>query len=71
MSQQHRINIPSHTHCRICGRSIPVGKEFCSNECREKDVRTQQKGKKMSRLYTLFFAAVMIIIVVMTLFGGV
>ncbi|MFN3621910.1 MAG: DUF2116 family Zn-ribbon domain-containing protein [Nitrososphaerales archaeon] len=65
MSQQKSL-IPPHTHCKVCGKAIPVGKNYCSNECRESEVKSQQRAKRLSRIYTLFFIALMIIIIVMT-----
>lgn len=65
MSQQKPL-IPPHTHCKVCGKAIPVGKNYCSNECRESDVKSQQRAKRLSRIYTLFFVALMIILLIMT-----
>ncbi|MEM1994997.1 MAG: DUF2116 family Zn-ribbon domain-containing protein [Nitrososphaerales archaeon] len=65
MSQQKTL-IPPHTHCKVCGKAIPVGKSYCSNECRASEVKSQQRAKRLSRIYTLFFIALMIIIILMT-----
>ena len=27
------VNVPAHSHCKICGKSVPVKKNFCSVEC--------------------------------------
>jgi len=67
MSQQ-KTQIPPHTHCKVCGKAIPVGKTYCSNECRESEIKSQQRAKRLSRIYTIFFVALLIIIIIMTAF---
>jgi predicted nucleic acid-binding Zn ribbon protein len=67
MSAKERVVIPLHTHCRVCGKSIPWGKDYCSNECREKEMKAQRRAKRMSRLYLLFFVVVFILLMVVYL----
>ena len=28
--------VPQHSHCQICGKTIPVTETLCSEECKEK-----------------------------------
>ncbi|MGB9622338.1 MAG: DUF2116 family Zn-ribbon domain-containing protein [Candidatus Bathyarchaeia archaeon] len=66
MSARERGPIPLHTHCKVCGKSIPWGKDYCSNECREKELKAQKKARRTSRLYLLFFVIMFIFILVIS-----
>jgi predicted nucleic acid-binding Zn ribbon protein len=66
MPQQQTPSIPPHTHCKVCGKAIPMGKIYCSNECREIEIKNEQRAKRFTRIYTIFFIALLIFIVLMT-----
>ena len=38
--------VAQHTHCHICGKTIPFTETLCSEECKEK-YRTMVKKRKM------------------------
>lgn len=38
--------VAQHTHCKICGKAIPLTETFCSEECKEK-YQTMVKKRKM------------------------
>lgn len=59
-----------HKHCPICGISIPLDKEFCSIECRDKYSKAEKKQSR-SNLITMLLMIGMIIVVtiIMPLFS--
>ncbi|MCP8316943.1 MAG: DUF2116 family Zn-ribbon domain-containing protein [archaeon] len=59
--------IPLHAHCKVCGKSIPWGKDYCSNECKEKELKAQKRSKRMSRFYLLFFVMLIILMIILSL----
>lgn len=67
MAEATKLRIPPHEHCKICGKAIPVGREVCSTECREKDRKAQKRTKRMTRIYTFSFILLMILIVIFSL----
>lgn len=66
MSKQEQRIIP-HQHCKVCGKSVPLGKDFCSNECREKNAKTQKRTKTMGRIYTVILLIVMAALMLFTI----
>ncbi|MCX8191828.1 MAG: DUF2116 family Zn-ribbon domain-containing protein [Nitrososphaerales archaeon] len=64
-SKDKDVSIPPHTHCRVCGRSIPLQKDYCSNECRLKEMKHIQRAKRMQRITTLLFLALFGIFILM------
>lgn len=67
MAEAAKLRIPPHEHCKVCGKAIPIGREICSNECREKDRKAHTRAKRMTRIYTLSFIVLMILIVIFSL----
>ncbi|MCP8310224.1 MAG: DUF2116 family Zn-ribbon domain-containing protein [Candidatus Methylarchaceae archaeon HK01B] len=63
MSTKGKSRIPPHTHCRVCGRSIPLNKEHCSNECREKELDIQKRNKRMNRIFMVSLVIVIVLMV--------
>jgi len=55
-------NIPSHKHCTICGKSIPVDKEFCSPEC-EEQYRAIMKKRKRSNYIMMGMMVLLFLII--------
>ncbi len=39
-----KLSLPQHKHCLVCGKSIEMGKDFCSPEC-EKTVAARRKAQ--------------------------
>ena len=62
-----KLGIPPHLHCRICGKAIPPEKDTCSNECRTRERNTQNRNKKMSRIYLVIFVTMIAILMAVTL----
>jgi predicted nucleic acid-binding Zn ribbon protein len=54
--------IPQHTHCHMCGKSIPVGETLCSEECKQKFQSLVKKRKIILYLMYAMLAAFIIII---------
>ncbi|MGQ9469009.1 MAG: DUF2116 family Zn-ribbon domain-containing protein [Nitrososphaerales archaeon] len=67
MSGKERTMIPIHTHCRVCGKSIPWGKDYCSSECREKELKFQKRTKRTNRFFILFFVMLIITMLILSL----
>ncbi|MEM3437313.1 MAG: DUF2116 family Zn-ribbon domain-containing protein [Nitrososphaerales archaeon] len=70
MSTKEKGTIPLHTHCKVCGKSIPWGKDYCSNECREKEMKAQKRAKRISRIYLLFFIIIFILLLIVSLLSS-
>ena len=62
-----KLGIPPHLHFRICGKAIPPEKDTCSNECRTRERNTQNRNKKMSRIYLVIFVTMIAILMAVTL----
>ncbi len=54
--------IPDHSHCEICGRTVPVGDSLCDDPaCKEKkDEALAQKKRSVYLLVGLIAAAVLL-----------
>ena len=63
-------SVPPHSHCKVCGKAIPVSKEHCSNECRGKEEKGEKRAKRMTKIYTTFFVVLMIVLVIFSLLGS-
>ena len=57
MPKRNADYIPPHTHCKVCGRPIPLGKVYCSKECMEKDMKQQKRAKRMMQIYIISISA--------------
>jgi len=57
--------IPQHSHCHMCGKSIPFGETLCSEECKEK----YKNLVKRRRLIMYFMYAMLAVLLVMIVFG--
>ena len=53
------VNVPAHSHCKICGRSVPVKKNFCSVECTKNHNNKSRKQKRTSRFFLIAMIAVL------------
>jgi predicted nucleic acid-binding Zn ribbon protein len=56
--------LPEHDHCVVCDDPVDVGKVYCSDICKEK---REKEAKKQKNKNLLFFAAVGVLFVVLTL----
>jgi predicted nucleic acid-binding Zn ribbon protein len=56
--------ITQHTHCHMCGKSMPVGETLCSEDCKQKFQRIVKRRKLILYLMYGMLAALIVIIVV-------
>ena len=54
-------SVPQHSHCQICGKTIPISETLCSDECKTK-YRTLLKRRKL--VIWAMYAIVGIILVI-------
>jgi predicted nucleic acid-binding Zn ribbon protein len=53
--------VPQHSHCQICGKTIPISETLCSEECKNK---FHSMLKKRKLLVWAMYAIVGMIIVI-------
>lgn len=63
MSQKASGGVSAHKHCPVCGISISTAKDYCSNECRTTDERTQTRMRNYRRLTLLLMIMAMVALV--------
>jgi predicted nucleic acid-binding Zn ribbon protein len=51
--------VAQHTHCQICGKTIPISETLCSDECKQK---YQSMIKKRKILIYIMYALIFVII---------
>lgn len=56
--------LPDHGHCLTCDEPVDVGMDYCSDLCKEKYQRDRKREKDRN---FIFFAAVAVLFVVLTL----
>jgi predicted nucleic acid-binding Zn ribbon protein len=55
-----------HRHCQVCLKAIPIGEEFCNEECKDKWARIIKANKKKNLIWMMMmmlfalFAIIMI-----------
>ena len=54
-------DILPHSHCQICGKSIPVSETFCSEECKQKYGTMMKKRKFMVYIMYALIAIIVIL----------
>jgi predicted nucleic acid-binding Zn ribbon protein len=58
-------SISQHTHCHMCGKSIPVGETLCSEECKQKYQNMLKRRKIM--LYLMYgMLAVLLVVFILS-----
>ena len=57
-------DVPSHKHCVICGKSISIDKEFCSQKCEEDYSRIVKRRKRSNYLMIALLVVMMAILFV-------
>ena len=60
------VRIPPHGHCVVCGKAVPEGEKFCSEEC-EASFKKMQLAKIMQFIYMLL----LVFILLLFLYGSV
>ncbi|MCS4539010.1 MAG: DUF2116 family Zn-ribbon domain-containing protein [Thaumarchaeota archaeon] len=66
MSKPEQRIVP-HQHCKVCGKAVPLGRDFCSNECKGKNEKTRKRTKTISRIYTVVLLVVMTALMLFTI----
>ena len=56
--------IPQHTHCTMCGKTIPITEIVCSEECKGKYERVIRRKKL---LFWMMNALVIVFIIIIIL----
>ncbi|MHA1733666.1 MAG: DUF2116 family Zn-ribbon domain-containing protein [Promethearchaeota archaeon] len=59
--QKLRQKIPPHKHCSVCGKSIPLDREFCSQECADKYRGFEKKKGRKSYIQIGFLVVMMVV----------
>lgn len=62
--------VTSHKHCPVCGKSMDVDADFCSDKCKQGYEDRAKRQKKASRLYYISFGALLVVMVVFFILGG-
>ena len=63
-----KVRIPEHKHCPVCGRSMPVDAEFCSEGCRAVNEERLRRERR-ARTITLLIYAIMMAVLLLFLLG--
>jgi len=50
--------VPEHSHCKVCGKVIPPGREFCSAEHELEYLRGRKQVERIQRVFSFLMAAV-------------
>lgn len=56
--------VAQHTHCHICGKTIPISETLCSDECKQ---RYQSMIKKRKMLMYIMYALIFVIVIMFLL----
>ncbi len=58
--------VAQHTHCQICGKTIPISENLCSDECKQK---YQSMIKKRKMLMYIMYGLIFVILIMFLLPG--
>jgi predicted nucleic acid-binding Zn ribbon protein len=64
-AERHRIT--PHAHCKVCGKAVPEGRDYCSNEHRAQEDKAKQRQRRTTRIFMLGFVALMVVILLLNL----
>ena len=67
MGSSSKPNVPEHSHCRICGKVISPGKQFCSFECEKKHLSELAALEKAKRSIIVLLIVSPILLIIFTL----
>jgi predicted nucleic acid-binding Zn ribbon protein len=62
--------IQPHTHCRVCGKSIPLNREVCSTQCAEQQQTTQKRAKRMNQIFMIFMIIIIVFFILSYILGS-
>jgi predicted nucleic acid-binding Zn ribbon protein len=60
--------VPQHSHCQVCGKTIPVTETLCSQECKDK---YQIMIKRRRLMVYIMYGLIGVILIVMLLFSNI
>ncbi|MEE9152381.1 MAG: DUF2116 family Zn-ribbon domain-containing protein [Thermoplasmata archaeon] len=58
-----------HRHCQMCLKAIPLGEEYCNDECKENWKQLIKANKKKNLIMILWMAVVVIFAILILSFG--
>lgn len=64
------IRLPEHSHCKFCGDPIPFGEEYCTEECRHREIAREAAEKRKERMFYYSAGIIIVILVVVRLLIG-
>ena len=56
------LRLPDHSHCIFCGDPIPLGEEYCNEDCRRKEMERVASEKRRDNMF--FVAAILTVVVI-------
>jgi predicted nucleic acid-binding Zn ribbon protein len=60
-----------HKHCVVCGKAIPMDRDFCSQTCRDGYQKTEKdKSKKGTWQIVMIFVVMIVMMVVLPMLSG-
>ncbi len=68
MSESKKEQIPSHSHCQYCGKSVHINKPFCSKKCEEQNYNHEKKSQRNSQIYMIAFIILIIMLLLWSFF---
>jgi predicted nucleic acid-binding Zn ribbon protein len=60
--------VSQHSHCQVCGKTIPVTETLCSQECKDK-YQTMIKRRRL--MVYIMYGLIGVILIVMLLFSNI
>ncbi|MCD6096648.1 MAG: DUF2116 family Zn-ribbon domain-containing protein [Thermoprotei archaeon] len=64
---KRQTSIPPHNHCKVCGKVIPAGAEFCSPKCEEEYMRRRRELDNLRRWFILLNTVLLVLVAINTL----
>lgn len=70
LDRMDKLSLPQHKHCPVCGKSIDMGKDFCSDEC-VKAVASRRKAQSRTTWIMMIVIGIVLVLfwVIMPLLG--
>jgi len=62
--------IPEHKHCMICGKSISMEREFCSEDCQEQYNSIMKKRKRSNYIMIIVMVVLLAVLFIPMLLQG-
>jgi predicted nucleic acid-binding Zn ribbon protein len=53
-------NLPDHAHCLECDAAIPIGKQFCSDQCESARNAKIRRQKNRNLMYTVILLVIIV-----------